>query len=76
MIVGPDYLNFDDWIIRTSPLSKSLLGWISTHAVRWCTENPDLVVKSQVHDMITALERQVAHGGNAENFIPERRWKV
>lgn len=76
MIVGLGYLNFDGWIISTCPCSKSILGWISEHASRWCKENPDPVVKSQVNEMITALERQVASGGEAEKCIPESRWKA
>ncbi len=76
MILGPGYLNFDDWIFRTSPFPKSLLGWISEHASRWCKENPDPVVKSQVNEMITALEQQFANGGDDERCIPESRWKV
>jgi hypothetical protein len=75
MIVGPGHLNFDGWIICTSPCAKSILAWISSHADRWCKENPDPVVKSQVNEMITALERQVVRGGDAGNSIPESRWR-
>ena len=76
MIVGPGYLNFDDWIIHTSPLVESILGWIASHAGRWCQENPDPVVKEQINEMITALEQQMMHGMDTEEGIPESRWQV
>lgn len=76
MIVGAICVNFDGWIVRFLPCSKSLLGWISSHAHRWCKENPDPVVKAQVNAMITAIEHQLAHGGDAEKCIPESRWKA
>lgn len=76
MIVRPSYLNFDGWIIRIWPCSKSMLGWISTQAGQWCKENPDPVVKAQVNAMITAIEQQLVHGSDAEICIPESRWKV
>ena len=75
MIVGANFLNFDGWIIRTSPCSKSLLEWICKRAHRWGKDNPDPVVKSQVCEMLTALERQVVQGSDAEKCIPESRWK-
>ena len=71
IVVGPDYLNFDGWIIRICPCSKSLLGWISQHASRWCKENHDPVIKEQVNAMISAIQYQVVHGDDAEECIPE-----
>ncbi len=76
MVVGPNYLNFDGWIVRTSPCSMSLLDWLKNQAHRWWKENPDPVVKAQVSAMLSAFEYQVVHGGDAEKCIPESRWKV
>ena len=76
MVVGPDYLNFDGWIIRTWPFSMSLLDWFKNQTRRWCKENPDPVFKAQVSAMASALESQVVHGSDAEKCIPESRWKV
>lgn len=75
MIVGPGWLNLDDWIVRTWPCSKSTLGWISEQVRGWCKENPDPVVKEQVNEMISALERQVRQDGESEKWIPGSRWK-
>jgi hypothetical protein len=76
MIVRPEYLDFDGWIFCTRPFQKSLLGWITNHAGRWCKENPDPVVKAQVNAMISAIERQLSQGWEIEKCIPESRWMV